>query len=308
MKYQCLVLNFRDAKTFRGPKSFGDDHRMVELGGITSRKDRPSSWVDVPPDTLYVNHVSNVLHVLMGERPVPSFRAICTGAHKRVESIHALAADASVIVGSGIQTYIKDGAPKTALIREKMTTRKAVKNSFSKTDVPITIAGESRKLTTCMLSWDRIEHHLGLELYPQFVTMATSVLGLGWESQPVTSVFSSLHDYRGDSRVESFCMTAGVPESYRAIILGGKTDGQYFHQSGYGDLAYMFITLISRGVEDVSCVGGKIFVPVDDEAVEKIRSGPGFATLLEGGLVTIEGVYDMSDLLVVGSKPVFMGA
>ena len=64
----CLVLNFRDAKTFsRNP--FKDTHRMVEASGWNKRSDRPGTWVEVPPDTLSVLHVSNVLHVLAGERP-----------------------------------------------------------------------------------------------------------------------------------------------------------------------------------------------------------------------------------------------
>lgn len=310
MKDKCLILNFRDAKSFRGARAFGDDHRMVEFGGVVDRKNRQSSWINVPTDTLYVNHVSNVLHVLMGERPVPTFRKTCDEAHKRVDAIDSLAADASVSVRTGVHNYMgKEGILKSSRILEKMTSRKAVKNSWNKSGKgrKIVLDGVSHDWDSCNLSWDRIQWHVGKELFAEFDKIATTILSPGYSSRPVLRVFEELHSHRGNQLLIDWCSNPEVPESYRAILLQGKVSGQYFHQSGYGKLAYVFLSTFSRGVEDVSSISGKIFIPVDDSDLELVRRGPGFATILDGGIVTIDSVEDMSDLLVVGSKPVFKG-
>jgi hypothetical protein len=46
----------------------------------------------------------------------------------------------------------------------------------------------------------------------------------------------------------------------------------------------------NRGITTIQRISGKIYVPISDELYKKIGSGPGVATFLEGGVVTISDV------------------
>lgn len=50
------------------------------------------------------------------------------------------------------------------------------------------------------------------------------------------------------------------------------------------------------GVGYISFLKGKIFVPITEYDIEKIKKGPGTATILDGGLVRIEGILNEEDL------------
>ena len=46
----------------------------------------------------------------------------------------------------------------------------------------------------------------------------------------------------------------------------------------------------------ISFFKGKIYIPINEDDIEKIQNGPGTATILDGGLVRIEGILNEEDL------------
>lgn len=47
---------------------------------------------------------------------------------------------------------------------------------------------------------------------------------------------------------------------------------------------------VFRAVDDVIILSGEIYIPVDDDDIEKLRRSSGCATILDGGVVTIKGI------------------
>lgn len=77
------------------------------------------------------------------------------------------------------------------------------------------------------------------------------------------------------------------------IIVNGNTTNQFFHQSGYGAMASSFVKFILHSPEQVTTISGKIFVKMSSEMLNQLKEhGKSGATILEGGVVTIEKIED----------------
>lgn len=299
----CLVLNFRDAKTFsRNP--FKDTHRMVEASGWNKRSDRPGTWVEVPPDTLSVLHVSNVLHVLAGERPVPSVRQTAIPGSPTVNTyLMGLAEEALVRVTEGVYSD-SEGARKTykdeSLMTRKCSTASVMPVGLDK----FALDNSSWDTRSRLIVWDRAKYSMGLTVYKKFVGMAEAVLGLS-EIASKQSLLYTLKALRasGSPDVKVFLGENKVKQPWGSLLTDGAADLSGL-KSGYTDANYMMAYTVARGREFISVRSGVIYVPISEEDKALFQKGPGWATLLEGGVVSIQDVTDMSTKLTQGTTPV----
>ena len=110
MPKKALVVRFRNAAVFTNRR--GSSDKVFAGRALVDRDKAPR--MDVPEDTLDTRHISNMLHVLMGERPVPSLRKT---AMTRDEAIYRAARQALVRVSE----LSRD---------ETKTVRKAVKDAW----------------------------------------------------------------------------------------------------------------------------------------------------------------------------------
>lgn len=295
MKEKCLVLNFKNAGLFI-PKKFGDKHKMIENGKVSDR-DGSDRFINVPLDTLLKEHVANVLSVLMGERPVPTVRMSSLAFDT---SILNLADEAFVEIEEGI---FKDKTGKIRVLDEVIATTKAISNSKKIETYQIHLK-EKQTLKTITVSWEKIKWHLGHDLFELFKKMVVDVLGIESLEDNMVKVFEDLYKSK-DKRIEEFCDLKGVLSPYRRMLVEGNALNQEFHFTGYTGFKHWHYNTLTHGLEKVAKLSGKIFIPMRDSDVERLNNGCGHATLLDGGLVTINDILPNSEILYLNANPVF---
>jgi hypothetical protein len=287
MPKRVLVLKFRDATVFLESRYSAD--KIFDGKDRIKRKVGP--LISVPEGTLDVRHVSNMLHVLMGERPVPTFR--CSQA-KRDESVHELARGARVSIE-------KTGEP------ELKTVRKAVDNAWNTTALHYHLDGKTVVVKGGLLYHDRLERILGRPLYQDFLQVLQEVGGKA--EMPVQAGIEFLNAHNAEPPVIAFVARCKA-ESCTSIAnligkgLEAKRNSISFHQGS----KLLNALVVNKGIEKVRRISGTIYIPLDSPEMEtRLRNGSGVATLLEGGLVHIVGVGEWSDILVHGAQPVSEG-
>ena len=296
MKDKCLILDFKNAGLFR--PAFKDKHRMIENEEVSDRKGS-NRYINVPFNTLLKEHVANVLLVLSGERPVPTVRKHGPDL-KEDTSITNLANEAMVEIQEG--TFINKKGD-IELLREVISTTKAMGNSKKISTYFINLKGR-QTVKSIYFSWEKIKRHLGPELFSEFEKMVISVLGKKSVDWSMIKVFEELYKSK-DKKVKDFCSLEGVLTPYKKILVDGETHNQEIHATGYLGFQHWHFNTLTHGLEKTTKLSGRIYVPVDDSDLEKINKGGGFATLLDGGLVTIFDVVQNSEPLYNNAQPVF---
>lgn len=249
-----LLLKFKDAGWFPNhliqPKDF-----IYDIGG----KYRREKTKNVEP--LTSNQISNVLHVLMGERPVPTYRK---SIFKRDESIYQTAKNALV----KINPY-KVGDD---LITETISSKKIVTDSYSN--------GE-------LVTWELIRRLLiscrDKDLtYKYFISEIEGILNISniekvMNAEYACKLLRRCKDARYKSLVVKLKDNSKMPLA-KAISEGGKLTYSSNPATYY---------VINRGITQVVNLSGEIIFRLTKEQLERIRNGKGSCTLLDGGLVYI---------------------
>jgi hypothetical protein len=302
---KCVVLRFTDAKIFCHSDFRSKDFTTTFDGSgkmkVVKRQTLPV--IDVEVGTLYHSHICNMLHVLMGERPVPTIRKTSGNPASLDEKIVAYAKKARVEVSSVIEEYEdkKTKSIKLKYISEKVSLRKSKCDSWGKSKIragKVVIEGGD-------LTWDRVCAYAGFEVFSILHEIAIDVIGKDYAKK---SLCSSLDALRESPRMEEFsraCKDARktplsdifskTPNSTK--IAFGKTTG--FDRADWGKYVHMTLS----GPTDVNRISGKIYVPMDKDGVDRILKSTGFARLLEGGLVFIEGITNNSKMIESVGKP-----
>lgn len=274
---KLLVLKFENAGIFRKYWKKSKDDASVMVSGnkddrILSGKSRDirkkESWIDNPIGTLHYSFVENALLVLMGKRPVPKYRSSVA-----VSDAAEIAKRCMVRVES-LTTKNKDGVE--LLLFEKMTTRKALDDSWN----------------MATPSWERMRTLLPEELFAELVSVSRDIYGENATDSLFDDVAKKLFA-SGDPRVTKLVDDARVARAEPLAKLLTGSDIHSLQQAGYRGLGVYLKTLVNKGVSDIARLDGSICVPLTNEELELFSHGGGFATLLEGGMVTIDKVIDL---------------
>lgn len=302
-----LVIQIRDAKLFRfrqGPK---DTHNMVIAGTKepTKRKDVQGVWVDCPPNTFLASSVSGMLHALAGERPVPTIRKnTLLGSPQRVERIDELAKGTLVQITSGISLDSKTGEvqyfPKygEVLMVRKASTLKT--DSVYPSSYPLSL-GDPCPNTRRLLTWDRFKAHIGAEAFEKVTSLFSE------EACNEPTLIKALIKVRQNLSPELVAYATTLKDPWKSLILNGYTKDASPLRNGYNGIERMtFRMTVPRGKEMVSIRDAVLFVPVTDGDIEMFRKGPGYATLLEGGVATLgyKGEFKLS--AIEGMSPMLV--
>lgn len=258
-----LILHFENAGLFRKNKNSKD--KIFDIDGARDRKNE-EEWVE----PIIVNQVSNMLHVLFGERPKPSnrftpYNSIPYYVNKAMESYIKIT---SYISDEGLMSF------ETTLLK------KAVGNSY---------------VQASFMYWERVYCLLGDELTKEFIRNMSDLLGtnigeltfnqardLILEKNKLIPLVTDYMETFNKSPYTSF---------YRCIMCYG--------QPSEGDINKRPKTLLTvlNGIDKITRINGEIMVPVCDEDIERLKECNGFATLLDGGMVFIYSV-EPADLIV----------
>lgn len=280
MSEKYLILEFRDAIVFlnKYSKDVNSDHK----GNRTKR----TKFFKEP---ITVNQISNMLHVLFGERPVPSFRSV---SYNKVDHYYDMALKSYLSISNpkvehklSDKVFIQNG-----YISEIIQTKKAMNNSWSKSGA---------------LTWERVFQLLKKEVYEHFIKELSAILKinpLDYTTEQIKEKllsyvtvevingkpFYHINDVRLTNLYKYLC--DNKKSSLYNYLIGNAKDMGDINKNK--DIS---IT-VNTNIEKVCSLSGQIYVPVTDMDIEKLKSQKGCATLLDGGLVLIKGIKRSEDL------------
>lgn len=252
MNNNYLILGFKNAGLFTNKKS---KDKVFDLG-ITKQR----SEVDFYVEPITVNQISNMIHVLFGERPVPSLRSV---VYNRVDYLFNKAMESYVRIDSN-QKYNKF-KDLMEYISETIQVKKGVWNAWN----PINL-----------IFWERVKQILEDD-YDSFISLLKDEFGLDPESISFEDMRKKIVNSSNEN-IKNFL-----------INLKGK---KCLHNDIYSEISCELnanaktALLVNRGVEKVIKLSGEILVPISDDDIIKLQNSKGCATILDGGLVYIKGI------------------
>lgn len=287
MQKKALIVDFKNAAVFRNRKP-SNDKLLVGKKRIP-RRDAP--MIDVPEGAIDARHVANMLHVLMGERPVSSFRPT------------AAIPDPDIEMAAHNAQYRMDEV--TTL--ETKACRKSVDDAWQTETSAYMLNGKSVAVKGGHLYARRLKRFLGEALYAEFLSLAAKLCAEDGITEKLTTqqLIELLNAHGNDNRVVAFtkdCRVANRTDLANIIEPGGKSESISMH-TGRG--TKLNILMVGAGPEKVSRYRGTIYIPLTSERLmERIANGCGVATFLEGGMASIVGIEEWSTDLVHEAKPV----
>lgn len=252
---KILKITFKNAKLFPFDKNCKDV--VFDLGVKTKRVEQKMFQ---EPITIY--HISNVLHVMMGERPVPSFRY---SVYERVGEIFELAKNSYLKIDT--VKYFNKFKGKDEFPFELLWTNKAVDNSFSKSIV---------------MTWKKLELLMG-DNFDEFINKVNEKVGY----DILNKSFSDLEGLAKDN--ECFNDVISWLKEIRLTPLANCIVGKEY------DFSYPLKEMTLNGVSRIQKISGVIYVSINESFLNRIIMNT--VKILDGGIATIEGVYDKHDLV-----------
>jgi hypothetical protein len=290
-KQKVLLIKFASAGIFPDTRRSLD--KMYDLDGKTKRAESPRMLV--PFKKLDWRHVSNVLHVLMGERPVPTIRKTLLQPDI---SIQEAAKKARVVIDTPCNERGYEGV-------ETMTGRKSAKDARQTARISYFLGGRPVQIKGGLRYWTRLERMLGEALLNDLVRTVQTITHQRDATRSISAhrAIEILHDHYDSPEVRAFCnncIRAKRTALVNIIDPKGNTESIAFHTGVGSELNNM----VNSGPENIVRISGTIFVPLDEELIRRLSQGCGAATILEGGLAYIEGIEEWSENLVFDAEPV----
>jgi hypothetical protein len=267
MKNKFLVLGFKNAKQFK-PGKYKD-----KVGDLSGTKDRDSMNFFVEPITKF--QVSNLLHVLFGERPSPSLRETLI---PRIDYYFDKAENSYIKLDS---LKVKNKKGEDGFIYETMQIKKSVWNSWN---------------PQSFIYWGKVKLLLE-ENYDNFINLLTELYGYN----PTTKTFQWWIDFfrkNPNDKVKDYIKSLkGKTPLYTILFETGK---DFVWNMNSRTMRTVNFGVIKNGVTKHH---GTIIVPVSDEDLSKLSRANG--TILDGGFVWIKGVFtenqiDWDDYVLLG--------
>lgn len=273
-----LFINNRRAKSDRSVEmalSGGKRKKYSEFNPVTPRKDIPRF---VEPLTFY--QIRNIIHVLFGERPIPTRRYV---PYDSIPYYDEMAKNSYLVITT--PTFINKKGEEV-YPKEMMSTKKMMWNSHREglsIDWNIVERGLAPKKNITLNEFISFLDSEGINVNQPFENVIKEVRSLNDEDNKRVCGWLMGKNAEGKKRgcsefSDAFNKTK--PESEKKNIY--KTPNNSL--------------VINNGTEEVVKIDGVLFVPVNDEDIEKLGRVSGTATFLDGGLVTIDGIFDPEEI------------
>jgi hypothetical protein len=292
---KALIIKIREAGVFKAPRLSGSQDKVLSMGAYVSRFDKRTKtctpYLSIPAGRLSYQHVANLLRVLWGQRPVPTLREVRTDVLKGDPYFEALAKKVRVKIETPVLPVDK-GHKESYYPEETATIRKSIGDSWQTATQSYLLDGAYKQVKGGLLYPDRLRRSLNGDLYDQFCSIVKEYGGAG----TVQKSIELLNVHKEDARVIAFCEACrdNGGTSLSNIIMNQVEKGISTHASPAKPLNLLMASGTIQTIEKFNAI---MYVPVTDEDLEKIKEGTGVATYLEGGLATVEGVEDWSEIL-----------
>ena len=282
-----LLLQFDGAGLFRKINKNGINYAskdfVFDVDGNRFSRDEIPCFIE--PITPY--QISNVLHVIFGERPVPSLRKSYYSKNGYYWEM-------------ALNSYLKIDTIKTEFGEypaEKFRTNKSVGNSWVK------------KVT---LTWELINLYVNdNEKYYRYITYLSELLGVEVNKMPYEELIELVRSQPQETTIAVFryiknmkdcdglCYAFGLYEKNGTFALSA-IDKSPCVSKPYSNKTNTFITSARvniNGIDDIVRLSGSILAPINDTDIQYLKNhSTGTARILEGGFVWIKGVVNEDNI------------
>jgi len=266
MSDKILHIRFSNAKLFvKDPRT---KDFVATIGGYKKRVDRVNGNFIEPITT---HQISNMLHVLMGERPVPSFRKVL---YPRVENIFNIASNGYLKIDTPTEIVKRKDNEVTQFLKEVTILNKSAWNSWAK---PNTI------------QWFKIEKYFGKELFDIFVFKMSRAIGYKVNSKSFMNLLNIVNRFENGLFDDELKF---LGENKKTPIINFLTK----NIADISEITKNYKTLgetIVKGIDNVNFLSGDIYLPIKNEDILKLKTNS--ATILDGGLASIVEIIDIDN-------------
>lgn len=270
MKY--LILNFRNAKLFRKYNKDGVNFTCKDYVFDNNEKWKQKKRDFFPSfiEPITVHQISNMLHVLFNERPVPSFRTVY---YPRNDYYFNMAQN----------SFLKIDTPKKEngdFYREIMHVKKAVPNAWSK--------------TPC-INWEIIRRYIDdKEKFDVIISELNRIFNQDVLKIPVITLFDMVQELSENLRLNFYEIIKAQKRIDGLIYCFGRYKNGEFQKPDISNVTNKknkTARLVNSGLEKVTVLSGQILVPVTEDDIKRLETiSKGCATILDGGIVWIDSV------------------
>jgi len=264
-----LVLRFENAGLFTTNRNTKDYVFKSRKNGVHKRVD-DQNFNFQEPITIY--QISNLIHVLFGERPVPTFRDVF---YKPLDYYYNKAGESFI----KIDNYKKYNKNKNIheYTNEIVQTKKALWNSYSK---------------IVDINWFIIKKYLKKnnsdDILEYFISESNRIFNIDVRkisSEDLRKLYLLDDSKDKDNLIEYLNNNSKTAVSN--YISKSKFDKSEITRNYLNNT----IRTNNNGIDNVSYLNGSIYIPINDEDIQKLsKSSSGVCTLLDGGLVYIDSI------------------
>jgi len=280
MSERYIKLSFTNAKLF--PKNNRTKDVVANIATTSKGKlifkhsKRSGQEVTSFKEPITVHQISNMLHTLVGERPIPSFRKVF---YKADEAIFNIANQSFIKINTPKQPRKIMGEDVVTFFDETTRLGKSIHNSNLK---PNTI------------QWFKVEKYLG-EFFDEFIILINDVVGYDVLSEPFENLDNIYQKY-GDKLDDLILKIKSNYKTPIANFLISKDQPRSEITVGIGEK-------VVSGIDVVHFLDGEILIPYEQGFVDRLFKNT--TNILDGGFVEIIGVFYEDELHDIdGFEPV----
>lgn len=274
LKY--LILEFNDAGLFikhNGDKQFEHQYFLKKNGDNVNRRENLMRFKE--PITVY--QISNVLHNLFGQRPVPT-RKFCFYNKD------------PYLFDKALESFIKINF----YYFEKLTLKKAVYNSW--------------QTSSNFFDWYRIRTFLD-EHYEYFISVLQSELNLNPLEKTFYEIADLIKENISKPAIQNLLIFLSKNQKTSLVYdLGYQIKNNqvipYEQKTTMLNSSPKTTVTIVNGIGEVCKLSGEIVIPVNENDIEIIRNHTGTADILDGGIVYIKKLLSPESINLDNYTPV----
>lgn len=278
-----IVAPFKNAKLFRNSKNGSCKDFVIDPedpSGYRKRMDKLNKRFDtqfVEPLTIY--QISNILHVLFGERPVPSNR-VCY--YEKNNYLFDKAGDCYLkLTDSSLKNPIykkyNSNTDQYELTSEILQVNKSSWNSWNPNP---------------QINWDIIKRYLGSDdNINWFFSELIDILNTNPLNHDVDKVRLTLFQLNPTHLFD------GLKQRKRTALVTYILTNKTSDIIKSNDRVQL---TINKGIEKVNILNGVILIPVNDDDIQRIRQSKGHARVLDGGYLWIDSIVNADEYIIDG--------
>ena len=283
--------------SFKSAKRYSNNPNWVKTGPYKQYGKAGTDAVRVSCDTRTLcegncipkHCIANMIAVLMGDRPFPKHRSTFFTDNAYMKKYYDIAD----------RTYIRvNTAERNISIQQ---TNKEIYSAQKETKEKNTIVldGIEYPLKRHYPYHSVMEFAMG-PFYEEFDALCNTLLGINYKEQ--FTFLNSITELRklyvdGNALVTDYISKKFGTKITNSIISPIKTgkigENSFNFEGGWADskLSHWMAPNNTHGIEkNVQTMYGEFFIKATDEEIEQIKYGNGVATLMDGGVVTIEEI------------------